>query len=147
MSQDKRRCAHRFCNKEFVPKVPVQRYHREACRIAEGVCRNGELKAELALRRAHDAVNKQHLPSAFFDGTRLEAAIADIRFEMECDKHGRSGSREVVAARVRAIREAEGSGSAEALYGCLILAAAALGSWATRISGGARFRQERRATA
>lgn len=137
-------CQARDCSKRFVPLFPRQAYHVEACRERERTYREEEKKLERALSDAHDEPHRQFFPSAFFDGSRLLAVIADIRFELEEDKDARAGNRDVIVARVRALSQALNENDSASTYGAAVSLAAAVAALALRTNGGARFQQRRR---
>lgn len=128
-------CNARDCSEEFEPKAPRQKYHNVECREREQAARDEGTKAERALRQAENAKHRQHLPSTFFDGSKREAVLMDIRFELEDDKHAQNSTDEIIAARVRAFASAQRFGNSAEQYGALIQLAAAAAARATRTPG------------
>lgn len=128
-------CNARDCSEEFEPKAPRQKYHNAECREREQAARNEETKVERALKQAENAKHRQHLPSTFFDGTKLEAVLMDIRFELEDDKDAKNSTDEIISARVRAFASASRFGNSAEAYGALIQLAAAAAARAMRTPG------------
>lgn len=128
-------CAARDCANDFLKDFPRQVYCTVECREREQVKRLEETKAERALEAVRAEQFRQHMPSVFFDGSKRNAVILDIRFEIEEDKMARSGTDECIAARVRGLAEAKREGDSDAVYGAYIQLAAAAGAAAIRANG------------
>lgn len=138
-------CKARDCSTEFEPEVPRQQYHTIACRERDRLRRAEERKAErsLVVAKEERGGKKDYFPSSFFDGSRAVQVLTDIRFELDEDRDYRCGNRDVVAARLQGIMQAERAGEAEAQYGEIVACAAALAAWACRLRAGAAFRAKR----
>lgn len=131
-------CAASDCSKEFSPTFPRQKYCVPACREREQAKRDEARKVERALDSAKALLHRQHLPSTFFDGSKREAVLLDIRFELEEDKMARDGTDEIIASRVRALAQAKRAGAADAIYGAYIQLAVAASAAAIRSTGHVR---------
>lgn len=134
-------CAASDCPKDFLPSFPRQRYCVPECREREQAKRDEARKAERALDKAQAAKHRQHFPSTFFDGSRREAVLLDIRFELEEDQMARDGTDEIIASRIRALAQAKRDGGGDAIYGAYIQLAVAVSAAAMRSGGHIRRRR------
>lgn len=128
-------CKARDCPKEFEPTAPRQVYCNPECREREQARRDEETKVERALQYAKSALHRQHLPSVFFNGTKREAVLLDVRFEVEEDEMARNSTDEILATRVRALASARRAGNSQETYGAYIQLAAAAAAGAMRTTG------------